>query len=171
MSGHVRTHGGHRCHCMRKYALETSPGADCENMCSAKIIRPYYPRMVAVLSRLGDVETPPIFSRGTPCGLWRTEESGERELRLREMIKRSIQYACTVRCGQQVYSMRVLYDVCGQQTKHSLHTHKMHDTYSTVHRRHADVMIIQNEIDRAPYCTGSNKYTGSWGKGRLQAVI
>ena len=25
-------------HCMRKYALETSPGADCENMCSAKII-------------------------------------------------------------------------------------------------------------------------------------
>ena len=49
------------------------------------------------LSRLGDVETPPIFSRGTPCGLWRTVESGERELRLREMIKRSIQYACTVR--------------------------------------------------------------------------
>ena len=41
MSGHVRTCPDTRwtqVHCMRKYALETSPGADCENMCSAKVI-------------------------------------------------------------------------------------------------------------------------------------
>ena len=41
MSGHVRTCPDTRwtqVHCMRKYALETSPGADRENMRSAKII-------------------------------------------------------------------------------------------------------------------------------------
>ena len=37
MSRHVRTRWT-QVPCMRKYALETSPGADCENMCSAKII-------------------------------------------------------------------------------------------------------------------------------------
>ena len=65
---------------MRKYALETSPGADCESMCSAKIIRPYYPRMVAVLSRLGDVETPPIQPaqpRHQAAAARMTEESGD----------------------------------------------------------------------------------------------
>ena len=44
MSRHVRTRWT-QVPCMRKYALETSPGADCENMRSAKIIlSPYDPR-------------------------------------------------------------------------------------------------------------------------------
>ena len=55
MSGHVRTRWT-QVPCMRKYALETSPGADCENMRSAKIILSPYDGArgrVADFSRFG----------------------------------------------------------------------------------------------------------------------